>query len=197
MFSCPPCTSKALPHEYRNTAEALFPPGGFPEGKGPTVESAKAFAGILGIGENFGQLWDIHKSGKASEGEESTEEFLDSFQNNLDLLIQKTWVEKADEIRKENLLDKVPSLIAKIESGSYPEALEEFGAILEELAYLLFGAQSQKSDFAEYALRIDPLFGLFWWYGGQINGIPAWVKNADKDVQFALLLLGICYLAGF
>ena len=153
------------------------------------MEAAKGFANILGIGDDFKQLWDVYKS------EEAIEEFLESFQNNLDLLIQKTWVEKAEEIRKEDLLDKVPPFIAHIEDGSYSEALEEFGAILEELAYLFFGAQSQKNDFAEYVLRIDPRLGLFWWYGAQING--SWVKNINKDVLFALLLLGICYLTDF
>jgi len=191
MFSCPPSASKALPHEYRYAAEALFPHGGFEEGKGPTVEAAKGFAHSLGIGEDFRLLWDIYKSKKAPG------EFLEHFQNNLDLLIQKTWVEKAEEARKEDLLDKVPPFIANIENGKYSEALEEFGAILEELAYLFFGAQSQKSDFAEYVLRIDPLFGLFWWYGGQINGDRSWIKNVDQDVLFALLLLGICYLTDF
>jgi len=191
MFSSPPCASKVLPHEYRHSAEALFPHGGFAEGKGPTVEAAKSFAHTLGIGNDFRLLWDVYKSDKSSG------EFLDHFQNNLDLLIQKTWVEKAEEARKEDLLDKVPPFIAQIENGKYSEALEEFGAILEELAYLFFGAQSQKSDFAEYVLRIDPLFGLFWWYGGQINGDRSWVKNVNQDVLFALLLLGICYLTDF
>ena len=123
-------------------------------------------------------------------------DFLDHFQNNLDLLIQKTWVEKSDEERKEKLLDEIPPLIAFIEKGDYSQALEAFGAILEELAYLFFGVQSQKDDFAEYALRIDAQMGLFWWYGGQINGArgTAWIKNADKNVLRALLLLGICYL---
>ena len=193
MFRCPPCTSKALPREYRIVAERLFPAGGFSEGKGPSVEAAGAFADILGIGDDYRQLWDVHKSGEA------VEEFLDHFQNNLDLLIQKTWVEKADEARKEKLLDEVPPLVVLIEKGDYPQALEEFGAILEELAYLFFGTQSQKDDFAEYVLRIDTEMGLFWWYGGQINsarGAP-WVKSVDKNVLQALLLLGICYLTNF
>jgi len=202
MFSCPPCASKALPQEFRNSAEALFPPEGFKEGKGPTVESVKAFANNLGIGENYKQLWDVYKSGtatgieptKACGPKAGTGEFLEHFQNNLDLLIQKTWVEKAEEIRKENLLDKVPPFIAHIENGSYSAALIEFGDILEELAYLFFGAQCQKNDFTEYVLRIDPVFGLFWWYGGQISGDQGWIKNADRDMLYALLLLGICYL---
>ena len=191
MFTCPPCTSKSLPEEFRAAAEELFPPAGFENGKGPSLEIAAAFADMLGIGEDYKRLWDVHYSGRAMG------EFLDHFQNNLDLLIQKTWVEKGEEIRKETLQDKVPPLIALIEKGNYHEALKEFGVILEELAYLFFGAQSQKDDFAEYVLRIDPLFGLFWWYGGQISGGRIWVKNIDNNIIFALLLLGICYLTDF
>jgi hypothetical protein len=190
MFSCPPGTSKALPREYRSTAEKLFPPKGFSEGKGPTVESAGAFANILGIGEEYKRLWNVYMSGQAAG------EFLNHFQNNLDLLIQKTWVEKAEEARKVDLQDKVLPFISLIEQGDYPAALEEYGAILEELAYLFFGTQSQKDDFAEYALRIDTQMGLFWWYGGQINGARGKTKKkkVDRNVLYALLLLGICYL---
>ena len=193
MFMCPPCSTNALPEEYRIIAEGLFPLGGFPGGKGPSVEAAKAFSDILGIGEEYNRLQDAQDSSQA------VRKFLILFQNNLDLLIQKTWVEKADEMRKERLLDQVLPFITLIEKGDYPKALEEFGAILEELAYLLFGAQSQKDDFAEYALRIDMQMGLFWWYGGQLNaarGAP-WVKSAGKSVLRAMLFLGICYLTNF
>ena len=193
MFMCLPYATKALPNEYRIIAEELFPSDGFPEGKGPSVEAAIAFSEILGIGEEYSRLWDAQKSNHTAG------EFLDHFQNNLDLLIQKTWVEKADEIRKERLLDQVPPFIIRLEKEDYPGALEEFGAILEELAYLFFGVQSQKVDFAEYALRIDTQMGLFWWYGGQLSGARGapWVKSADQNVLQAMLLLGICYLTNF
>ena len=188
MFSCPPNASKALPREYRSTAEALFPPKGFSQGKGPSTKAIKAFANTLGVGDDYKRL---SESGKAEAN------LLNHFQNNLDLLIQKTWVEKADETCKEKLQDKIPPFIASIESENFPEAIREFGTILEELAYLFFGAQSQKDDFAEYALRIDPRMGLFWWYGGQINGERGWIKNVNHDVLFGLLLVGICYLTNF
>jgi hypothetical protein len=193
MFASPPYASKSLPREYRGIAEKLFPPGGFSDGKGPSIEAAGAFANILGIGEDYKRLWNHHKSGLTAGN------FLEHFQNNLDLLIQKTWVEKADETRKEDLQDQVPPFIAFIESGDYARALEEFGAILEELAYLFFSTQSQKDDFAEYVLRIDSQMGLFWWYGGQINGAKEapWINCVDRNVIFALLLLGICYLTNF
>jgi len=157
------------------------------------VQAARAFANILGIGEDYSRLLNVHHSGQV------VGDFLERFQNNLDLLIQKTWVEKSDETRKEKLLDDVPPLIALIEKGDYSQALEEFGPILEGLAYLFFGAQSQKDDFAEYALRVDTQMGLFWWYGGQINASrgASWVKNAEPGVLQAMLLLGICYLTNF
>ena len=188
MFSCPPRASKALPREYRSTAEGLFPPGGFPKGKGPSLKAVEAFAELLGIGDDYRRF---HKS------DQTEVELLNHFRNNLDLLIQKTWVEKADELRKEDLQDKIPPFITLIENGEYPNALKEFGFILEELAYLFFGAQSQKDDFAEYVTRIDPRLGLFWWYGGQINGERGWVENIDQSTLYALLLLGICYLTNF
>ena len=194
MFSCPPNASKALPPEYREAAEQLFPVAGFPGDKGPSLEAAEAFAAILGINEVYHRLWKAHTSGPCPE-----RKYLHHFQNNLDLLIQKTWVEKGDEARKEDLIDKVAPFISLIEKGDYPEALREFGAILEELAYLLFGAQSQKDDFAEYVIRIDEPMGLFWWYGGQINGArdAPWVRAAEPAQLYALLLLGICYLTDF
>jgi hypothetical protein len=125
---------------------------------------------------------------------------LGHFQNNLDLLIQKTWVEKADESRKERLQNSVPGFIAGIEQGDYRKALTDFGLILDELAYLFFGAQSYKEDFAEYTFRIDTQMGLFWWYGGQIgrclqqNGGG---QDPDNEWLWAVLLIGICYLTNF
>ena len=191
MFSCPPCASKAIPAEYRITAEALFPPGGYLESDGPSLKAVEAFANILGIGEDYRKL---HGSDKTRENE-----LLNRFQNNLDLLIQKTWVDETETYRKETLLDRIPPFITIIEEKNYTDALKEFGAILEELAYLFFGAQSQKDDFAEYVLRIDDQMGLFWWYGGQLKHLSGelWINNIDSAMLYALLLLGICYLTNF
>jgi hypothetical protein len=207
MYTCPPCVNLSIPSEYRKTAESLFPLGGFPEGKGPALDAAAAFAEILGIGADYQRLLEVNQTGKEMNA------FLCHFQNNLDLLIQKTWVEKADEIRKEKLQDRVPGFVEGIKQGNFQQALEEFGAILEELAYLLFGAQSGKSDFSEYSFRIDTQMGLFWWYGGQLGSLrhggagkysPADLKrpadsggNGDQKALWAVLLIGICYLTNF
>jgi hypothetical protein len=160
------------------------------------VQAAVAFAGILGIGDDYKRLLNTPRTDK------ETACFLESFQNNLDLLIQKTWVEKADEVRKEKLQDRVPGFINDIIEGSYQKALGEFGAILEELAYLFFGVQSHKDDFTEYTLRIDTQIGLFWWYGGQIARLrpPAVdqdARDSSTESLWAVLLIGICYLTNF
>jgi hypothetical protein len=200
MYSCPPCVNNAIPAEYRKIAEELFPPGGFPAGTGPALESAMAFAKILGISADYRKLLLNRKTGK------DFHTFLVHFQNNLDLLIQKTWVEKADEARKDKLQDRVPGLLDALEQENYPLAMREFSGILDELAYLFFGAQSYKDDFTEYTLRIDVQMGLFWWYGGKIGclqpkgGLQPEDGNArspDKEVLWAILLIGICYLTDF
>jgi hypothetical protein len=182
MLNCL-CTSKIIPGEYRKAAEALFPQGG-----GPNRETALAYAGFLGIDAVFRVVLE----GPQKE----MERFLVSFQNNMDLLIQKTWVEKADEDRKERLQNKIPGFISLIKKGEHRQALEEFVLILEELAWLLFGAQSRKDDFSEYIFRIDTQLGLFWWYGSRI-GCFLTEGPWDGETLRTALVLGLCYLTEF
>jgi len=183
-----------LPGEYRKAAERLFPKDGFLRGQKPDMKAAAEFAKSLGIGSEYQHVLALDKSS------EDLKTFLDYFQNNLELLIQKTWVEKSEERRKGKLQDDIPSFMAKIEKGDFPGVIEEFGAILEELAYLFFGTQSKKDDFAEYTFRIDAQMGLFWWYGSRLAALKELIeKNNDSDEKFlwAVLLLGICYLTNF
>ncbi|MDR0731955.1 MAG: hypothetical protein LBF63_09820 [Treponema sp.] len=195
MYSGSLHINKFIPAEYRETAENLFPPGGFPPAKEPDRAAARAFANILGIEADYGRLLSVSKN----SGEMSR--FLAHFQNNLNLLIQKTWVEKADEDRKAKLETRVPPFVREIEQGDFQRALNDFGAILKELAYLFFGSQSTHEDFIEYALRIDIRMGLFWWYGVQLNclAVPAGAngKAIDNESLWAVLLIGICYLTNF
>ena len=188
MLRYPNSTNKAIPKEYRKIAEGLFPQEGQ---EGPSLEQIHSFAEILGLGPDYKKHLAAQSCNLGG--------LLLSFQNNLDLLIQKTWVEKADELRKEKLLDEVPDFITGIEEENYSKALEDFGAILEELAWLFFGKESQKDDFTEYTFRIDGQFGLFWWYGHQLckKQTQEWIKNADQGILKAILLLGICYLTNF
>ncbi|MDR0290009.1 MAG: hypothetical protein LBI06_03665 [Treponema sp.] len=183
----------AIPGEYREVAETLFPAGWFSMEKGAELAAADNFAKALGIDAEYQRLLGVGKdTGQIRE-------FLGHFQNNLDLLIQKTWVEKSDEARKEKLQDQIPPLLALIVQENYQQAIKEFGIILDELAYLFFGAQSSKDDFAEYAFRIDDQIGLFWWYGSQLGSLKGNNKDSPLSCGFlwAVLLLGICYLTNF
>ncbi|GHV02817.1 hypothetical protein FACS189485_04360 [Spirochaetia bacterium] len=191
MFSCPQHANKYIPEEYRKSAEALFPPDEFAALKGPDGAVAAEFAKILGIGGDYQSLLAVNQS------DWETLQFLAHFQNNLDLLIQKTWVEKADEARKEQLEDQIPGFIAEIEKGDFQKALKDFSVILEELAWLFFGAQSAQDDFIEYALRIDIPMGLFWWYGAQLSRLESAIPTADAESLWRVLLIGICYLTNF
>jgi hypothetical protein len=189
MLNCPACV---IPEEYKKIAERLFPSGG-PTG---SLEDVFSFADALGIGADYRRLLsmgEVRLEG-TSPGPEMRK-YLASFRNNLDLLIGKTWVEKTDEARKERLQARIPGFMALIDNAEYHGALEEFSAVLEELAWLLFGPQSRKDDFTEYTFRIDTQMGLFWWYAGHINRILPELN--DRTVARAILLLGVCYLTDF
>ncbi|MDR1868521.1 MAG: hypothetical protein LBQ82_00895 [Treponema sp.] len=184
----------ALPGEYRKVAERLFPRDGFSKGQKPEPKSINEFAKALGIGVDYQRVFSHDKNGPEMRT------FLEHFQNNLDLLIQKTWVDKSDETRKEKLQDEIPHFMALIGQGDFPQAIGEFASILEELAYLFFGTQSEKEDFTEYTFRIDAQMGLFWWYGGKLPLIKEIKdKNGERDdkILWAVLLLGLCYLTNF
>jgi hypothetical protein len=183
----------SLPHEYRKVADALFPSNSLPPENRASLAEAVNFAEVLGIGSEYQRLLGVKKNAVEMH------RFLAHFQNNLDLLIQKTWVEKADQARKEKLQDDVLPFMSQIEQGNFQQALEEFGAILEELAYLLFGAQSAKDDFTEYTFRIDLQMGLFWWYGSRLGNLKKTGKTGtvSDETLWAILLLGICYLTNF
>ncbi|MDR2073464.1 MAG: hypothetical protein LBP60_08550, partial [Spirochaetaceae bacterium] len=166
MLCCSSCIEKSVPQEYREAAEALFPSAGTGP-RGPLKPAILAFAQALGVEAAYLKL----------DASRELTTYLTSFQNNLDLLIQKTWVEKADEDRKERLLSRISGFVSLIEKAYYAEALGEFSSILDELAWLLFGSQSRREDFFEYAFRIDYQMGLFWWYGGQIGRLYSQEKG--------------------
>jgi hypothetical protein len=175
-----------IPAEYRELTERLFPATGVgaPGFNGFLAE--QQFAKMLGIESDFTQAL------KDPQNELVHKRLLVHFQNNVELLIHKTWVEKADETHKEKLLSRIPRFVNTMEAGQYDTALQVFITILQELAYLLFGAQSHKGDFIEYTFRIDSQIGLFWWYAGKL---PQLQDVREKDLLRAYLLIGICFLA--
>jgi hypothetical protein len=193
MYQKVSCKDLSAFGEYRSVAEALFPQHDAAQGQQPDTAAAIKFAEALGIGEEYQRLLGCTKEA------DELRRFLGRFQNNLDLLIQKTWVEKADELRKGRLLDDVTPFVSCIVQGNFSKAIEAFSSIMAELAYLFFGTQSTKEDFMEYAFRIDEQMGLFWWYGSQLGRLEQADGNikADEESLRAVLLIGICYLANF
>jgi hypothetical protein len=172
---------KAVPEEYRTLVSTLFPRDGEP----PALETVEQYAHSLEIDADFKRLL---------ESEYQMQQFYPQFKNNFSLLITKTWVGDADEVKKETLRARLPSFYDKVERRHFHEALLDFNVILEELAYLFFGDQSQRDDFTEYAFRVDTQMGLFWWYGSQLGRVAT---TCGAGVARALIILGMCYLNAF
>jgi hypothetical protein len=187
-----PVKNNFMSGEFRKAADRLFPKGEYHKGQKIELKAALEFAKALGIGEYQRLLSLDRKSGEWRL-------FLEHFQNNLELLIRKTWVDKSEEKRKGRLQDDIPLLMDSLDKGDFRKAIEEFADILEELAYLFFGEQSEKEDFTEYTFRIDAQMGLFWWYSGRISLLNKCYEenNLDDKILLAVLLLGLCYLINF
>lgn len=116
-----------------------------------------------------------------------------SFQKNLSLLIQKTWVEKSDAELKENVLYKLNEYCESVSGGAWNNSYPSLLKIVNNVVYLMFGNLAKSSDFEEYALRVDPEFGIFWLY---IENLPAEQQWPKEKVKTAMLL-GMYFLANY
>ena len=121
------------------------------------------------------------------------QKLLNSFHKNLQLLVQKTWVEQSDVELKDQVLFCLEQLCKDFTARPYTESYDPFFAMLNDAVYLMFGIQTQNPEFSEYALRIDPEFGIFWWYR---NSLPPKVEW-DNDKCRITLLLGMYFLANY
>lgn len=118
---------------------------------------------------------------------------ISSFHNNLTLLVQKTWVEKSDESLKEQVLFHLDKICASLNEKTYAAVYKEYFSLLHDIVYLMFGFQAKKDDFAEYSLRIDPEFGVFWWFLENVS------TQMPEDIEIARLyiLLGMFFSANY
>lgn len=140
---------------------------------------------VFGGGEPFARIAD-----KSSDGEAK---LISSFNKNLVLLIQKTWVEKSDEELKAQVLYQLEEFCGNLSSGRYAQSYREFFSIVDDVVYLMFGAQAKLRDFPEYALRIDPEFGIFWWYMKSLPREAQWTQMKSRIA----VLLGMYFLANY
>ena len=141
-----------------------------------STETINSIAAMFGYSGSF-ESEDEHK-------------LVQSFKNNLKLLIEKTWVEKSDIALKEQILFQLEKFCNE---SDWTKNFSEFLTILNEAVYLLFGQQTKSGDFGEYSLRIDPGFGIFWWY---VKSLPATAEWPVEKCRNAVLL-GMYFLANY
>ena len=137
------------------------------------------------IGKAFGsskEIKTLHADGIAK--------LLSSFKNNLTLLIQKTWVEKSDIALKDQLLYQLDILLG---NNQWKENYVLFLQVINQAVFLMFGQKPDTPDFAEYTLRIDPEFGIFWWY---ISNLPPKADWSEEKCRVAMML-GMYFLANY
>ena len=142
-------------------------------------EPADIIAKVFGAKDNCSQMSD-----------EEIKRLVASFKNNLTLLIQKTWVEKSDIALKEKLLYQLEIFLQNYKwNADYSLFLQ----IINQAVFLMFGQDPETPDFAEYTLRIDPEFGIFWWY---ISNLPPKNEWSESKCRIAMLL-GMFFLANY
>jgi len=129
----------------------------------------------------------------ADSATDSEKKLISSFSNNLVLLIQKTWVEKSDVDLKARVLYNLQEFTNLLNKKSYTDAYPLFLETVDNVVYLMFGAQTKSKDFEDYALRIDPEFGIFWWYIKSLPKTQTWTKGKTR----VALLLGMYFLANY
>lgn len=138
------------------------------------------------IAEAFGA-----ESGFSSMNEDEINKLVVSFKNNLTLLIQKTWVEKSDMALKDKLLYQLNQLL--VADKSWSANYELFRQIIDQAVFLMFGQNTDSDDFAEYTLRIDPEFGIFWWYISSLPDKSEWAEEKNR----VAMLLGMYFLSNY
>lgn len=157
------------------------------DGSAAPIDAAMVMADLFGGTSGFLSVLE------AKEKTEAETKLISSFHNNLNLLVVKTWVEKDDETQKEQLLFRLDAVCkALAENNDYVSSYKEIVALLHDAVTLLFGSQTKQKDFMEYAFRIDPGFGIFWWY---IESLPDEVPAMETARIY--LLLGMLFLSNY
>lgn len=132
------------------------------------------------------------KNGFSKISDENAVKLSHSFKNNLTLLIQKIWVEKSDIALKDKLLYELDQFSVENDK-TWADRYPVFLGLIDEAVFLMFGKQAKSEDFLEYSLRIDPEFGIFWWYIGSLPKTSDWSESKCR----LAVLLGMYFLANY
>jgi hypothetical protein len=137
-------------------------------------------------------------SGSTGDRLARVDRLLKIFRENVELLVHKTWVENPEEKPKERLLEDLVAFERDYRDGSMGSAFKRFVALANSIASLLFGHQSRAEDFLLYCFRIDPKFGLFFWYIGELERQARDQADAPSDELMGIeTLIGIYLLSSF
>lgn len=150
-----------------------------------TTEAAVALSGLFGSPDKFKRVIE--------EGSSEEARFIESFRNNMELLVQKTWVEKPDVEIRARVLFKINEFKEQMTERKYDSCYKTFHSIANDIVYLMFGDETEEDDFAEYAYRLDPEFGSFWWY---VTSLPQAAPSSEHKSRI-LTLLGMYFLANY
>jgi hypothetical protein len=153
---------------------------------------ATQLADILGNQGEFHQ----YVSGNGAERLARMDRLLHVFRENVELLVHKTWVEKSEEKPKARLLEDLLAFEREFREGAISPAFKRFVALANSIASLLFGHQSKAEDFLAYCFRIDPKFGLFFWYVNELEK-QAREGSFPDELLTVETLLGIYVLSSF
>jgi len=91
------------------------------------------------------------------------------FRENVELLVHKTWVNESEEKPKQILFEDLKVFVEDYRAERMGSAYRRFVSIARAIPSLLFGSAGRAPDFLEYAFRIDPKFGLFFWFVGELE----------------------------
>ncbi len=153
---------------------------------------ATRLADIIGNPGEFQQ----YVSGAPAERLARIDRLLRVFRDNVELLIHKTWVEKSEEKPKERLLLDLAAFERDFREGAVAPAFRRFVALAHAVAGLLFGHQSRDDDFLVYCFRIDPKFGLFFWYIGEMER-QVREGSPSPDLMTVEVLIGVYSISSF
>lgn len=127
----------------------------------------------------------------SKQSKDDEKKLIVSFKNNLLLLIQKTWVEKSNIELKDRVLYQIEQFCKS--DIEWKDSYMPFLDMIHNAVFLMFGQQTKSQEFVEWAFRIDPEFGIFWWYISSLPHDKVW----QEDKCRVAVLLGMFFLANY